>query len=98
MTAGPAPVATAASSIADDALIAVVAEEVGLAPGDIRPNQAFARDFGLDSLDFIKLIMAVEQALQIKIDDKDAARIRMVEDLLRVARAAPADPDIGTAA
>jgi len=39
-------------------------------------------------LDLIQLVFAVEQALQIKGDDKGAAWILGVEDLLRVARRA----------
>jgi acyl carrier protein len=77
----------------DNRVLAIIAEEAGVPPGEVRGGQAFGADLGLDSLDFVRLIMAVEQALGIKIDDKAAAQVRVVDDLLTLARAAPADPD-----
>ncbi|MEA2781681.1 MAG: acyl carrier protein [Rhodospirillaceae bacterium] len=90
-------IGTAGPSFSDDAVLSVIGAEIGLAPSQIRRDQALVTDLGLDSLDFIKLVMAVEQALQIKIDDKEAAQIRIVEDLLRVARRAPANLGGGAA-
>jgi acyl carrier protein len=72
----------------EEAVIALIAQKVQRAPGYIRPDQALVEDFGFDSIDLIQLVMAVEQALQIKIDDRGAARIRTIEDLLSVSRQA----------
>jgi len=72
----------------DEAVIAVLAGEIGVAPEEIQRDKAFGKDLGLDSLDFIKLVMAVEQALETRIDDKEAAKVRTVEDLLSLARRA----------
>ncbi|HYW33575.1 MAG TPA: phosphopantetheine-binding protein [Candidatus Bathyarchaeia archaeon] len=72
----------------DEAVIAVVAGEIGVAPEEIQRDKTFGKDLGLDSLDFIKLVMAVEQALETRIDDKEAAKVRTVEDLLGLARRA----------
>ena len=72
----------------DEPVLAIIAQKVKRAAADIRPGQALVEDFGFDSIDLIQMVMAVEQALEIKIDDKGAARIRTVEDLLNVSREA----------
>jgi acyl carrier protein len=77
-----------APPFSEETVIALIAQKVKRAPGDIRPDQALVEDFGFDSIDLIQLVMAVEQALQIKIDDRGAARIRTIEDLLSVSRQA----------
>ena len=70
----------------EEAVIDVLAAEIGVRPEEIQPDHAFGKDLGLDSLDFIKLVMAVEQALETKMDDKEAAKVRTVADLLSLAR------------
>ena len=37
-------------------------------------------DFGMDSLDFVEFIMALEEEFQIEIPDEYATRIKTVED------------------
>ncbi len=44
------------------------------------PEASFVDDFAADSLDFIELITAVEEAFKIEIPDEDAGRMQTVED------------------
>jgi acyl carrier protein len=44
------------------------------------PEASFVDDFGADSLDFVELITAVEEAFKIEIPDEDAGKMQTVED------------------
>jgi acyl carrier protein len=74
-----------------ETVLALIAQKARRAPATIEARHAFAEDLGFDSLDFVQLIMAVEQALGIRLDDKQAAQIRVVSDLLDLLRRAFAD-------
>jgi NADH dehydrogenase (ubiquinone) 1 alpha/beta subcomplex 1 len=44
----------------------------------ITPNAHFANDLGLDSLDTVEVVMAIEEEFSIEIPDKDADAIHSV--------------------
>ncbi len=44
------------------------------------PEASFVDGFGADSLDFIELITAVEEAFRIEISDEDAGKMQTVQD------------------
>ncbi len=44
------------------------------------PEASFVDDFGADSLDFVELITAVEEAFKVEISDDAAAKLRTVQD------------------
>jgi acyl carrier protein len=44
------------------------------------PEASFVDDFGADSLDFIELITAVEEAFRIEISDEEAGKMQTVQD------------------
>lgn len=73
----------------EEAIIAAIAAELEVAPGAVRPEGEFEKDYGIDSLDFVRLVMAVEVAGGVRIDDKAAAKTRTVGELLELARHAP---------
>jgi acyl carrier protein len=82
--------------MSEAAVIAAIAAELTLAPGDLRPEAEFDRDYGIDSLDFVRLVMAVEVAACVRIDDKAAAKVRSVGELLELARRSPPGPPTGS--
>ncbi|MGE0713948.1 MAG: acyl carrier protein [Alphaproteobacteria bacterium] len=65
---------------------AVVAHETDRPAAEIAPAQKLAFDLGVDSLDFVKLIAAIEDAFGIVLDDEAAAGIETVADLVAVVR------------
>ena len=46
------------------------------------PQASFVDDFNADSLDFIELITAVEDAFKIEIPDEDAENLQSVQDAI----------------
>jgi len=71
-------------SATDDAarVIAALARSLDLPADKMSPDSRFAEDLGVDSLDFLQLVMAVEEATGLRLDDKAAAAARSVGDLL----------------
>jgi len=59
-------------------------------PEDLRLDGRFAEDYAVDSLDFVRLVMAVEAVAGVKIEDKLAVQARTVSALVDLAR--PSQP------
>ncbi|KAL2276524.1 hypothetical protein FJTKL_00833 [Diaporthe vaccinii] len=50
-------------------------------PSNIKPTAHFANDLGLDSLDTVEVVMAIEEEFSIEIPDKDADAIHSGKQL-----------------
>ncbi len=60
----------------------IIADELGVELDTIELESDLAEDFDADSLDAVELIMALEEAFDIEIDDTSASNIRTVQDIL----------------
>ncbi|WP_308811834.1 acyl carrier protein [Helicobacter pylori] len=49
----------------------------------VTPEAKFVKDLGVDSLDVVELIMALEEKFGIKIPDEQAEKIVNVDDVMR---------------
>jgi len=58
----------------------LIVELLEVEEGKVVPEASFVDDFAADSLDFIELITAVEEAFKIEIPDEDASKMQTVED------------------
>lgn len=47
---------------------------------EVIPEASFVDDFGADSLDFVELLTAVEEAFKVEIPDEDASKLQTVQD------------------
>ena len=56
----------------------LIVELLEIDESEVVPQASFADDFNADSLDFIELITAVEDAFKIEIPDEDAEKILTV--------------------
>ncbi len=58
----------------------IVAEQLGVEPGEVKPEASFANDLGADSLDTVELVMALEEEFELEIPDEDAESIATVQN------------------
>jgi len=66
-------------------VIEVLTEEFELDPARLTPEATLYDDLGLDSLDAVDLVVALEKAFSFKLTDEAAVRaVRTVDDLLRL--------------
>ncbi|MBI3292988.1 MAG: acyl carrier protein [Elusimicrobia bacterium] len=60
----------------------ILTKQLGVHPSGITPQADFVKDLGIDSLDAIELVMAVEEEFSIEITDEEAEKVLTVADLL----------------
>lgn len=60
----------------------LIANELGVDADTITEDSHIIDDLGADSLDAVELIMALEEAFDIEIDDDTASEIQTVQDIL----------------
>lgn len=59
---------------------ALIVEQLGVDEEEVTSEASFVDDLGADSLDLVELVMAFEEAFDIRIPDEDAEKIRTVGD------------------
>ena len=69
-------------SLFDD-VRAVIVEQLGVKPDEVKPEASFRDDLGVDSLDVVEFIMALEEKFSIKIPDEDAQKMETVNDAIK---------------
>ncbi|WQZ79732.1 acyl carrier protein [Helicobacter pylori] len=62
---------------------AVIAEQLNIDASQVTPEAKFVNDLGVDSLDIVELIMALEEKFGIEIPDEQAEKIVNVGDVMR---------------
>ena len=67
--------------VLSERLRALMAEQLGVEPGEMRSDSSILEDLGADSLDVVEMVMAIEEAFDIEIDDSDAEALRTVADV-----------------
>jgi acyl carrier protein len=60
----------------------IISETVGADEKDIIPRASFVNDLGLDSLDLVELVMAMEKEFKCEIPDEAAEKLKTVQDAL----------------
>ena len=58
-------------------------------PSKVNPDTKFSDDLGLDSLDIVELVMAIEDEFAIEIPDKEADSIASISDAVEYISAHP---------
>ena len=56
-------------------------EEFEVAEDDLQADKLLREDLELDSLDAVDMIVALEQALKIRVDEEEAKKIRTIGDI-----------------
>jgi acyl carrier protein len=60
-------------------IVGVIAEKLGVAADQCKPEAAFVEDLGADSLDQVELVMALEDEFELEIPDEDAEKLKTVQ-------------------
>ena len=60
----------------------VIVETLGCEPEDVKPEASLTEDLGADSLAFVELVIALEDATGIHIEEEDTANIKTVADVV----------------
>ena len=60
----------------------IIVETLGCEADQVTPEASLADDLGADSLASVELVMALEEAANIKIDDADVANLTTVGDIM----------------
>ncbi|HOX22423.1 MAG TPA: acyl carrier protein [Elusimicrobiales bacterium] len=72
---------------ADERLKNIIVEQLGVEPGEVKPEAQFVNDLGADSLDTVELIMALEEEFDMEIPDEQAEKIKTVAEALEYVKA-----------
>ena len=59
----------------------MIVEQLGVKPDEVALQKTFVDDLKADSLDIVELIMAMEEAFNIEIPDKEAEQLKTVGDV-----------------
>ena len=63
-----------------DRLKKIIVEQLGVDEVDVKPEASFVDDLNADSLDFVELIMSLEEEFGMEISDEEAEKIKTVGD------------------
>lgn len=60
----------------------IISEKTGARPEDIKTTTHFVEDLGADSLEIVRIIMAIEDRFKIEIPDEDMEKIATFQDAI----------------
>ena len=60
----------------------VVVEQLSVDAAEVKEDSKFIEDLGADSLDFVELVMALEEKFDIEIPDEEAEKILNVQNVI----------------
>ncbi len=65
-----------------DDVVAVVVEQLSVAPEAVKLESKITEDLGADSLDAVELVMALEEKFGVQIPDEDSGKFSTVADVV----------------
>ena len=86
------------SSGMESQISALIAATLQVDETAIRRDSSISRDLGADSLDFVTLILAIEDEFHVDIHDEDAAELLTVEQVIEYVELAVAIKDAAVSA
>ena len=66
-----------------DRVKAIIVDQLGVEPGDVKMDASFREDLEADSLDLVELIMAFEEDFGGEISDEQAQKLNTVGDVVQ---------------
>ena len=65
-----------------DKIKSIIAEQLGVKVEEAIPTASFIDDLGADSLDLVEIILEIENAYNIDIDDSELDNLKSVQDII----------------
>jgi acyl carrier protein len=62
----------------------LLSEKLGIDFHSIQDDASFEDDLGIDSLDFVEIIMEIEKKFKIKISDEESEKLRTIANITRL--------------
>jgi acyl carrier protein len=62
----------------------LLSEKLGLDFHSIREDASFEDDLGVDSLDFVEIIVEIEKKFKIKISDEESEKLKTLKSITRL--------------
>lgn len=62
----------------------MLAAQLGIEAGSIRPEQEVVKDLGADSLDLVELMMALEDEYGITLPEGEVESVKSVQDIVNM--------------
>jgi acyl carrier protein len=81
---------TAQERIAEASIRMTVAQFIGQDLGQVSETADFSEDLGMDSLDRLELMAAVEKEYDVTLSDQELSSVSNMRELIRALAAAPA--------
>lgn len=66
-----------------DKIQKLLADQLNIAPEKITPDSKLLEDLGADSLDFVEMLMALEDDFGVTITDEQAKELKTVNDVIK---------------
>lgn len=60
----------------------IIADQLSVDKSIIQPGTSLVKDLEADSLDFVELVMTLEDAFDVKIEEDDTEKIATVQDII----------------
>ncbi|AEJ77435.1 acyl carrier protein [Chlamydia trachomatis] len=67
----------------EDDVKAIIVDQLGVSPEDVKVDSSFIEDLNADSLDLTELIMTLEEKFAFEISEDDAEQLRTVGDVIK---------------
>ena len=66
-----------------DRVLKIIDKQLNKDTSEIKLDSRFAEDLGVDSLDRVELVMALEEEFQCEIADEEAEKIKTIQDAIK---------------
>ncbi|MBQ8499044.1 acyl carrier protein [Chlamydia sp.] len=67
----------------EDDVKAIIVDQLGVSPEDVKESSSFIEDLNADSLDLTELIMTLEEKFAFEISEDEAEQLRTVGDVIK---------------
>lgn len=70
------------SELVENKVREIIAQQLGIGEDEIQADASFSGDLGADALDFMELMMALEEEFDVEIGDLDSEKLKTVQDVV----------------